>query len=421
MRRELKTDPDIQAALRPMTPEEWSQFSKNVLEDRKILEPLIVWKGKDIIVDGHHRWKAINEFGITDYEIEEKDFDDVDDAIIWLLKHQKGRRNISDNQLNVLIGKAYDRRQKGHGGDHNPEGTNQYTIERSSYQVENLTEPKTVEVVAEDYGVSPAKVHRAFQFVKVLREIEEKTSPEVVQQLVAQRETIPVSHLVVLNEQIDDNPAIVAEYAELTANQKAKRAALFKGTVYSKRLAEKEEYDHEPSEDSLRSLSRRFKSSKWDIQLSRKFADLVNKTEKILPDVADWIMNESRFPIDRAGDLLDDNDDPKFKVLATIKKRMESDSKMSFSKALAGSEIPDDIKRLSDSVKRNGEAIDREARTIFGGSNKICLPPTIKEYLCMDCGAGFDLMLPAPSLAMVCPCCAKKNIGPRPKTWLFER
>ena len=69
------------------------------------------------------------------------------------------------------IGKAYDRRQKGHGGDHNPEGTNQYTIERSSYQVENLTEPKTVEVVAEDYGVSPAKVHRAFEFVKVRGEM----------------------------------------------------------------------------------------------------------------------------------------------------------------------------------------------------------------------------------------------------------
>ena len=417
MRRELKTDPDIQAALRPMTPEEWSQFSKNVLEDRKILEPLIVWKGKDIIVDGHHRWKAINEFGITDYEIEEKDFDDVDAAILWLLKHQKGRRNISDNQLNVLIGKAYARQKATHGGDHG----NQYTVEVASSQVDYLAEPKTVEVVAEDYGVSPKKVQRAFQFVEVLGEIEEKTSQEVVQQLVAQQEKIPISHLVVLNEQIDNNPVAVVEYIELTANQKAKRAALFKGMVYSKRLAEKEEYDHEPSEDSLRSLARRFKSSKRDIQLSRKFADLVNKTEKILPDAADWIMNEPRFPIDRAGDLLDDNDDPKFKVLATIKKRMESDSKMSFSKALAGSEIPDDIKRLSDSVKRNGEAIDREARTIFGGSNKICLPPTIKEYLCMDCGAGFDLMLPAPSLATVCPCCAKENIGPRPKTWLFER
>jgi len=417
MRRELKTDPDIQAALRPMTPEEWSQFSKNVLEDRKILEPLIVWKGKDIIIDGHHRWKAINEFGITDYEIEEKDFDDVDDAILWLLKHQKGRRNISDNQLNVLIGKAYNRQAK-KDPNRNPEGKNQYTVE---VRGQDDPKPRIREVVAEAYGVSPKKVQRAFQFVEVLREIEEKTSPEVVQQLVAQRETIPISHLVVLNEQIDDNPSAVVEYAELTANQKAKRAALFKGMVYSKRLAEKEEYDHEPSEDSLRSLARRFKSSKWDIQLSRKFADLVNKTEKILPDVADWIMNESRFPIDRAGDLLDDNDDPKFKVLATIKKRMESDSKMSFSKALAGSEIPGDIKRLSDSVKRNGEAIDREARTIFGGSNKICLPPTIKEYLCMDCGAGFDLMLPAPSLATVCPCCAKENIGPRPKTWLFER
>ena len=61
----------------------------------------------------------------------------------------------------VLIGKAYDRRKATHGGDHNPEGINQYTIDRSSGQVDYLTETKTVDVVAEDYGVSPKKVQRA--------------------------------------------------------------------------------------------------------------------------------------------------------------------------------------------------------------------------------------------------------------------
>lgn len=38
-----------------------------------------------------------------------------------------------------------------------PHGTNQYTIERSS-EPQNSTEPKAIEVVAEETGVSPDTV-----------------------------------------------------------------------------------------------------------------------------------------------------------------------------------------------------------------------------------------------------------------------
>jgi hypothetical protein len=58
----------------------------------------------------------------------------------------------------VLIGKAYERQK---AKVPNPEGRNQYTIERSSSQVDHLTEPWTVEVVAEAYDVSPKIVERA--------------------------------------------------------------------------------------------------------------------------------------------------------------------------------------------------------------------------------------------------------------------
>ena len=63
------------------------------------------------------------------------------------------------------IGKAYDRQK---AKVTNPEGHNQHTIEVKG---QPDLQPNTYEVVAEDYGVSPKKVQRAFQFVEVLREI----------------------------------------------------------------------------------------------------------------------------------------------------------------------------------------------------------------------------------------------------------
>jgi hypothetical protein len=109
------------------------------------------------------RWKAINEFGLTDYTIEEKEFENTDDAILWLLKHQKGRRNIGANQLNFLIGKAYERRKAKHGGEREGAGRKPdgYVVEESTSQVDQLIQPWTVEVVAEAYDVSPKTVQIA--------------------------------------------------------------------------------------------------------------------------------------------------------------------------------------------------------------------------------------------------------------------
>ena len=83
-------------------------------------------------------------------------------------------------------GRAYLLSKKDHGGDHNPDGVNQYTIESSSGQLDYLSDPKTVEVVAEKFGVSPTTVQRATEFVKVLDEIKEKnrTVMDIIKQLI---------------------------------------------------------------------------------------------------------------------------------------------------------------------------------------------------------------------------------------------
>lgn len=62
-----------------------------------IRDPLVVWKQEDgtmILLDGHNRMKISAEHGGIPYRIVEKEFESRDDAKIWILQNQVGRRNI---------------------------------------------------------------------------------------------------------------------------------------------------------------------------------------------------------------------------------------------------------------------------------------------------------------------------------------
>ena len=59
--------------------------------------PLIVWKDKGILLDGHHRYAMCAARSI-DYEVREIDLEDETDAKLWILDHQFGRRNLQPYQ-----------------------------------------------------------------------------------------------------------------------------------------------------------------------------------------------------------------------------------------------------------------------------------------------------------------------------------
>ena len=56
--------------------------------------PLIVWKGKGIIVDGHNRYRICKANGIP-FAIEEKEFENEEEVMYWIVMNQIGRRNLN--------------------------------------------------------------------------------------------------------------------------------------------------------------------------------------------------------------------------------------------------------------------------------------------------------------------------------------
>lgn len=103
-------DPVVQEHIPLLRPEELAQLEAN-LKKHGCRDPLVVWKGKHILLDGHHRKAICDRLGIP-YEIKEQYFRDLEAALAWVDENQLGRRNLTSEQMAMLRGRIYGHRKK---------------------------------------------------------------------------------------------------------------------------------------------------------------------------------------------------------------------------------------------------------------------------------------------------------------------
>lgn len=150
--QDFRIDPEFQNKIPPIGEDEFRQLRENILAAGEVFEPLVVWKEEQILVDGHNRWKVIQEKPqITQirYSVREISFPDKWAAFDWMYKNQLGRRNLTDEQRTYTIGKMYEARKKTSGGT----GANQYT----SVKVQDAQNGQAAKVATTDkekHGVS---------------------------------------------------------------------------------------------------------------------------------------------------------------------------------------------------------------------------------------------------------------------------
>ena len=68
---ELKTDIEFENKIPPLSSEELMRLEDSILSEGRLISPIVVWNG--IIVDGHNRYRIIQENPDIRYEIYEKD------------------------------------------------------------------------------------------------------------------------------------------------------------------------------------------------------------------------------------------------------------------------------------------------------------------------------------------------------------
>ena len=99
---------ELKNFIRPLRDEEYEKLKESILSEG-IRDPLTIWNG--ILLDGHHRYKIAQEFGI-EYKTIEVDLPDIDAAKEWMIKNQLGRRNLTEQEASYYRGKLYESRKQ---------------------------------------------------------------------------------------------------------------------------------------------------------------------------------------------------------------------------------------------------------------------------------------------------------------------
>ena len=162
---QLKIDPEFQGQINPPTADEEQQLEQNILEERRLLNPIITWNG--YIVDGHTRYRILNRHQFIKFEVIEKDFANRFEALAWICKNQLGRRNLTPEQKKFLIGRQQEAEKNSVGGDRKSQKA------KSEVQNEPLIYTSTAARVAAEMGVSESYVKRAAKYARGVDAAEE--------------------------------------------------------------------------------------------------------------------------------------------------------------------------------------------------------------------------------------------------------
>lgn len=191
--RKLRTEPEYENKIPPLTPEEFMQLEENILAEGRVLVPIDTWNG--VIIDGHHRWKVIQKHPEIPYDVREHDFPDKWAAFDWMYKNQLGRRNLTENQRTYMIGKMYEARKNSQGGDRRSEefsnGQNVHLKDRREQR------NGTAGQIGKEVGMDSRSVRRAEKFAKGIDALR-NVAPEVADKVLSGEVTTTkhaVSHL----------------------------------------------------------------------------------------------------------------------------------------------------------------------------------------------------------------------------------
>jgi hypothetical protein len=86
-------DDEFKALIPPLAPDEYAQLEANILAEG-CRDALVLWD--DVLIDGHNRYGICEKHGIPFNTVQTTTIQSYDDAVLWIVSNQLGRRNITD-------------------------------------------------------------------------------------------------------------------------------------------------------------------------------------------------------------------------------------------------------------------------------------------------------------------------------------
>lgn len=201
----LIIDPEFRDKIPTLSEDEFQKLRENILSDGEVRDPLVVWG--ETIIDGHHRWRIIQEHPELHYTIKRMEFPDKWAAIAWMCRNQLGRRNLTDEQKTYLIGKQYEAQKMTQGASDGFRGNQHIEV---SHQIGDLPKGKTKDIIAKEHGIGGTTVERAEQFAHGLDAADE-ASPGIKDAILSGEVKAPKSMIAEIRNLSDEKKKEVAE------------------------------------------------------------------------------------------------------------------------------------------------------------------------------------------------------------------
>ena len=171
----LIIDEEFKSYLPELADDELKTLEKSILE-HGCQTPLTVWG--DILIDGHNRLKICNKHNI-EYNTSQIEFATREDALVYMLQVQLGRRNLTPQWISYYRGKQYELEKYEIS---NAMGRNQH----SEVGGQNDPQPreKTAVRLAKEHSVAPKTIKRDAKVATVIDRISE-VSQEAKQKILS--------------------------------------------------------------------------------------------------------------------------------------------------------------------------------------------------------------------------------------------
>jgi N6-adenosine-specific RNA methylase IME4 len=145
---QIVVDPEFKALIPSLAPEEYAQLEANVRADG-CRDPLVLWAGHNVLVDGHHRFAICTRHSLP-FETTEIEFATREAVSDWIDANQLGRRNLTPDQRSIIRGRRYNRtKQDGFKGNQHTVGSGQ-----------NVHQQTTAETLAAQHHVTERTIRR---------------------------------------------------------------------------------------------------------------------------------------------------------------------------------------------------------------------------------------------------------------------
>ncbi len=163
--KDLHILPRFKDLLPALQPAEREQLEANIIEEGGVRDVILYWeyRGKNRIIDGMNRFEIAMEHGIP-FRTEPRQFDSIDEAELWILENQLGRRNLlKQGEIRKLRGDLYNRLK---GQERSPKGQFAPSVDAAKE-------------VAEKSGVSKDTVKRDARYAAALGKIHSHISNRI--------------------------------------------------------------------------------------------------------------------------------------------------------------------------------------------------------------------------------------------------